>query len=331
MKKYIGITDSDKPKYCGTYVTEQNAGNDIFNFSEYNGKCYGYVHNEGDLVLPAHVAQSFDLEDDQDEMIEDVLVVWCSFKDKNTARIVGWYKNAILFRQEQYQPSFTNPDYDLDYYFQADSKDCVLLPENQRTFKMERAAKAGKGKGFGTSDIWFADSPYARNELIPQVLDYIGSYAGPRENFVLTDEMIRALPVEINAVSVPGEKTAQQQEFIQKGLAVFEQEDYLTALSWFNAACPMKETPDVLYYMAFCLYNLSAFDEARVLLEKSLASGPESFPAMELLAFCSDMTGDWDITIEYLEKMLELTKDESAKEEILRMTAEMHAYLDEEE
>ena len=338
MKKYMGITDSDKPKYCGSFVTEQNAGSDIFNFSEYNGKCYGYVHHEGDLVLPEHVAQNFNLEDDQDDMIEGVLVVWCSFKDKNSARIVGWYKNAVLYREEQYQPSFTNPDYELDYFFEADSKDCFLLPENQRNFKIERAAKAGKGRGFGNTDIWFADSPYARNDLIPKVADYIESYDGPRDNFILTDEMIRALPEEIKAAPAGEEKAAQPQEtaaeqqqmFIQKGLKFFEQEEYPAALSWFNAACRVKETPEVLYYTAFCLYNLSAFDKARVLLEKSLESGPESPAAMELLAFCSDMTGDWDMTIKYLEKLLDLTQEESAREEIRRMTAEMHSYLDEE-
>ena len=32
MKKYQGITDDDKPKYCGAYVSEQTAGADIFNF-----------------------------------------------------------------------------------------------------------------------------------------------------------------------------------------------------------------------------------------------------------------------------------------------------------
>lgn len=319
MQKYQGITDSDKPKYCGSYIMEDAAGADIFNFSEYNGKCYGYVQNEGDLILPDHLAVNFELPAGQDDTIKGVLVVWCAFKDKNTAKIIGWYKNAVLHREEQYQPSFTNPEYELDYYFEADSKDCYLLSEKQRVFTIERASKAGKGKGFGRSDIWFADSPYAQSELIPQVVKYIESYTGPRENFILTEEMIHSLPAK--------DTDESREVLIQKGLEFFAGEKYLDALARFNAARQMEETPDVLYYTAFCLYNFAAFDKARVLLEKSLETKPDSLPATELLAFCSDMTGDWHTTQKCLEKMIDLTKDEAAREIIQGTIAEMHTYF----
>lgn len=323
MKKYQGITDNDKPKYCGAYVSEQAAGADIFNFSEYNGKCYGYVMNEGDLVFPDHLAGTFETVSDQDCTTGGVLVVWCAFKDKNTARIVGWYKNALLYREEQYQPSFTNPEYELDYFFAARSGECYLLPESQRTFKIERAAKAGKGKGFGHSDIWLADSPYAQNELIPEVVKYIESYDGPRVNFVLTEEMIDALPQEAASET--------REDLIQKGFRFFEKEEYLEALSWFNAARRISETPDALYYTAYCLYHLAAFDKARILLEKCLAADADSRSVLELSAFCSDMTGDWDRTVEYLGKMIDLTQEEDAKETIRSTIAEIHAYLEAEE
>ena len=319
MKKYQGITDDDKPKYCGAYVSEQTAGADIFNFSEYNGMCYGYVMNEGDLIIPEHLAAVFDKTSDHDCTTDGVLVVWCAFKDKNTARIVGWYKNAVLYREEQYQPSFTNPEYELDYYFAAKSGDCYLLPENQRTFKIERAVKAGKGKGFGRSDIWFADSAYAREELIPEVLKYMESYNGPRVNFVLTEEMANALPQDSAAVS--------REDLIEKGLRLFEKEEYIEAISWFNAALGIRDTPDVRYYTAYCLYHLAAFDKARILLEECLAEDRNSRAVMELLAFCSDMTGKWDKTVEYLGKMIDLTQEENVKEEIRGTIAEIHNYL----
>ena len=332
MKKYQGITDDDIPKYCGEYISEEASGADIFNFSEYNGKCYGYVMNEGDLILPDHLAKDFAGEHGQQDTTPGVLVVWCAFKDKNTARIVGWYKNAVLYRHEQYRPSFTNPEYELDYFFEADAKDCLLLPVNQRTYKLERASKAGKGRGFGRTDIWFADSPYAVNELIPEVVQYIESYTGPRDNFVLTEDMINALPAEGDIVpAAEPDNTHPQEDLIQKGLAYFEKEDYTGAITWFNAAGKVRETPEVLYYKAFCLYNLAAFDKARVLLERSQELRPGSLPVMELLAFCSDMTGDWDTTLDCLAKMIDLTQDEAAKETIRNTIAQMHAYLSEEE
>jgi len=329
MKKYKGITDSDKPKYCGEYVSEQNAGSDIFNFSEYNGKCYGYVLQEGDLVLPGQSAgdqnpdsdHKDDSDPDKDSTIDDYLVVWCAGKDKNSMRIVGWYKNAVLYKKEQYQPSFTNPEYELDYFFEADSKDCVLLPESKRVFKMERAEKSGKGRGFGRGNVWFADSPYAQTELVPEVVKYIESYDGPRENFVLTDEMIHALPE-----AAPG---AAREELVKNGLRFFEEENYLAALQWFNAARQMKESMDVVYFTAYCLYHLAAFDQALLLLGKCLQANPDIPSVIELVAFCSDMIGDWEKTMEYLEKLNALTRDEDAKKEIQNTLLEMHAFLDE--
>ncbi len=331
MKKYQGITDADKPKYFGTYVVEQDAKADIFNFSEYNGKCYGYVRNDGDLILPGHLTQDYRDEYENRDSIGEFLIVWCSFADKNTARIVGWYRNAVIFKKEQYQPSFTNPEYELDYFFNADSNNCVLLPVDQRTFRIEKSAKAGKGKGFGREDIWLADSLYAKEELIPAVIAYIESYAGPRDNFVLTQEMEEAIPDSLNtlseAESIQGEE-ARREDYIQEGLRIFEQEKYLSAISWFNAALQLKESPDVLYYKAYCLYYLSAFDKAGDLLQKSLEDRPDSLPANELMAFCSDMTGDWDAAYTYLKKTLELTVEDDKKDVIQNTMSEMKAYLD---
>ena len=284
MKKYQGITEDDKPKYCGEYVREEDAESDIFNFSEYNGRCYGYVRHTGDLVPPTAGG-----EDDS-----KCLIIWCAFKDKNQGRVVGWYKDAALFAEEQYQPSFTNPDYELDYYFSAESKNCVLLPENKRILKVERAAKAGRGKGFGKDDVWYADSEYAKTVLIPEVLHFIEAYDGPRENFVLTDEAVRALPPDISGTA---------EELHAKALSFIEAEDYLTALSWCNAALAVEEQPDYLYTSAYCLYGLSAFDRAKVPLEKCLAIDPLNIRVLEILAFCSDMTGDFEKTRYYLEKM----------------------------
>jgi len=152
---------------------------------------------------------------------------------------------------------------------------------------------------------------------------YIESYNGARVNFVLTEEMINALPQEA--------ESEIREDLIQNGLRFFEKEEYLEALSWFNAALRISDTSDVRYYTAYCLYHLAAFDKARILLEKCLAVDAKSRYVLELLAFCSDMTGDWDRTVEYLGKMIDLTQEEDAKEEVRSTIAEIHAYLEAEE
>ena len=55
----------------------------------------------------------------------------------------------------------------LVYNFEADSKDCYLISENQRKFGVLRAPKNGKGRGMGQRSIWYAESEYAQDELIP--------------------------------------------------------------------------------------------------------------------------------------------------------------------
>ena len=317
MKQYQGITDDDKPKYRGNYLSEQDAANDIFNFSEYNGRCYGYVRHEGELTPPAWLEDASAWKDRQTQAD---LVVWCAFKDRNTARIVGWYRDAVLHRDEQYRPSFTNPDYELDYFIETESKNAFLLPENSRTFRIDSADRAGKGKGFGKTDVWFAESEYARKELVPAVLEYIRSYTGPRGNFVLTDGLAEALPADMDA-------SVGQEELLREAVRRIENEDFTGALSYCNAALKPGSTPEILYTKAYCLYSLSAFDKARELLEKCRAQDPANLRITEMLAFCSDMAGDWDDTLVYLEELLEGTREEESRDAIRDMIAEIRGYV----
>ncbi|MBQ1785214.1 MAG: hypothetical protein II005_00570, partial [Turicibacter sp.] len=61
----------------------------------------------------------------------------------------------------------------LYYRFEADINDCTLLPEQDRRYQIGRAKKVGKGKGFGQSNVWYANTEIAQKEVIPEVIKYI--------------------------------------------------------------------------------------------------------------------------------------------------------------
>jgi len=95
----------------------------------------------GDMNIEAH----FKGVNKHQSFLEDVLLIWVATNDTNETRIVGWYRDAKVYRVQQFQKSFTNQDFDLCYNIVADSKNCYLLPEGERTFPIQRAAKADKG------------------------------------------------------------------------------------------------------------------------------------------------------------------------------------------
>ncbi|MCM1314195.1 MAG: hypothetical protein NC205_08295 [Prevotella sp.] len=170
MKSYCG-DENDTPVNGGKYIAENKDGGEVYNFLEYDGRCYGYFMYYGDMV---HIER---IEDNGRNTVDNVLVVWVAKPDKPDSHsvIVGWYKNATVYRYSQTNLSYRYGIY-RDYNIVADAKNCYLLPENKRNFIIPRASKSGKGKGMGQSPIWYADSEYAKKEFVPKVLEYIENY-----------------------------------------------------------------------------------------------------------------------------------------------------------
>jgi len=99
MKYYNGITEEDKPINGGAYIKENENGGEVYNFRDYNGYCYGFVKLNGDMALEKH----YEGVTSNQPYVEDVLVIWVATNKDNETRIVGWYKNATVYRKEQYE------------------------------------------------------------------------------------------------------------------------------------------------------------------------------------------------------------------------------------
>lgn len=169
MAHYQGNTDNDMIVGGGSYDPMDK--HDVFNFQDVNGKCYGYVQVKGQMKL-----SNIDDSKEWYGKIDDVLVVWVATNDIMGGRyIVGWYNHATVYAD--YQSSGLKERKKYQYNIEADSKDCVLVPVDSRTFLIPR------GKGFfGQAQTWYAKGKDAEEKHILEkfrkdVLDYINTYS----------------------------------------------------------------------------------------------------------------------------------------------------------
>ena len=159
MKYYRGvIKDIDEPVNGGKYVTENNDGGECYNFEPVS-------FSDGDLmfgyVMPPPQTVELHIENiigcagaKKEDVINDVIVVWCAKEnDHRSTRVVGWYRNATVYRFGQVLQF--DDGYEQYFNFVADRRDCILLPEEERRktkWYVPHGGKKGKDFGFGRSN-----------------------------------------------------------------------------------------------------------------------------------------------------------------------------------
>lgn len=161
MNEYRGITDTDKIINGGKYVEANNVGGEIFNFKEYNGEYYGYVQPKSDKQNVSGGRINIDQlgASPSDESIDGINVIFTAKGPKGTV-IIGFYKNATVYREKQIHPYSDLLDTQgkpYGYRFKAKKGDVRLLPVDDRTIPVPRATgKNGSIGGMGQSPVWYA-------------------------------------------------------------------------------------------------------------------------------------------------------------------------------
>lgn len=205
MKEYRGVTDNDTPVNGGSYVDDTNDAHEAYNFDKItfdddNEKlpyCLGFFETKctnGESRNQLHIEKIDDNVDKNIEAIDDVLVVWCAKGETNDfTSVVGWYKNATVYRYYQ-ELEFSN-GFIQDYNVLAKAEDCILLPLNVRSRRtmwwVPRVAKKnGPSYGFGQANVWFANEKNnkAKNDYINKLVNQINEYNG--ENYMLKESLI---------------------------------------------------------------------------------------------------------------------------------------------
>lgn len=150
MDKYDGI-DGDSINRGGSY-NKTATGHEVCNFTNSDGYVYGYVQPTGQIKIEKLGANR------KDGKIDGITVVWLAGPDSGGTAVVGWYKNATVFResQELISPSLTHrKNHITTFRIKALWKDAFLLPYENRSLMIPRAVKGG----IGQSNVWYANTP----------------------------------------------------------------------------------------------------------------------------------------------------------------------------
>lgn len=195
--KYYDNRFLDIPENGGAYVSQHNDAFEKYNFQECSDGYYrGFVetkhhkgYEQGNLTNTfnqIHI-ERIDPEYKNKDVIDNVLVVFCAKPNGGKTIIVGWYKNAKVYR---YRPTYEERIYNLE----AKISDCTLLNVVDREYPIPRAN--GENFGFGQSNVLFTDVDKAK-DLVSKVLDYIN---GNGYESIIENEIVE-----------------EQQEFIENG------------------------------------------------------------------------------------------------------------------
>lgn len=160
MNNYNGHVN-DIPQGGGAY-NKTNVGHEIYNFSSYDENYYGYVQPpHKDTIKLERITKR--KEDEKIQCISDVLVVWVARKPNFGQVIIGWYKNATVYRHYQYvkEEVLAEREYKYDEY-SIYSKDATLLPSDLRNKPI---------KEMGRANTWFGE-----DSINEDVLKYIYDY-----------------------------------------------------------------------------------------------------------------------------------------------------------
>lgn len=194
MENYNGQSIDDKLKGGGTYVIEQGRGGETCNFTEYRGVFYGFVQPVQNTIRIEKIGANV-----TDEKISGVTVVWTAKRPKGGTVVVGWYKNATIYRKFQKfdKRSLTHKRNDVGgYWIKCKTGNQKLLPVDERIFGIPRGGEGEMGK----SPIWYADSEKMRG-FIKSVKKLIaGRFESPSAKRSKSVDPERNLKVERAAI-----------------------------------------------------------------------------------------------------------------------------------
>lgn len=195
MNRYRGQTGNDHIAGGGAFVEEHGYGHEIYNFEPFEGKVYGYVQPPRSGYNQPH-GPGIKIErlggSAGDDSISGVLAIWVATSPQGGSYVVGWYRNATVFRHWQPPPPHANRHYDgqdLGYYVCSPVEDAVLLHPDERLLQVPRGES-----GMGQANVWYADDPNQHKHIRQAVISFIADRTIPsveQGSFSETDPFLR--------------------------------------------------------------------------------------------------------------------------------------------
>lgn len=185
MKFYKGPKPGDEKPVGGGSYNSTEVGHEAYNFLSIDGHRYGYFQPH--MTPPYDInIKRIDPNCDADQ-IDNVLVIW--FATNPIAKgqvVVGWYKNATVFRSIQ-SPTSLPQRGNYNYNIIAKAKDCTLLPISKRKYPVGHDTASTKEGNPGQANAFYTldekgqekDIKDTKNAWIKDLLAYVEAYEGP--------------------------------------------------------------------------------------------------------------------------------------------------------
>ena len=171
MFRYQGITGDDQISGGGAYIDINQTGHEICNFLEHEEALFGYVEPPGQETATGKRININNLgASNSDQSISGITVVWTSTRQSFGNVIVGWYRDATVFREFQ-EFTVTPPIHQRNdlrgYRISALANQSRLLSPEERTFVVQ---------GMGQANLWYARLPKGV-ALVQKVEAYINEHS----------------------------------------------------------------------------------------------------------------------------------------------------------
>lgn len=272
MKYYTGEGDEETlVPSCG------------YNFQYVNGFYYGY--GEG--------LDSIDIENiegvkKEDEEVNDVTVVWTSHNREGINKVIGWYKNATIYRNKKSYLSLEGERLDFKYSIVAPADKALLLPMEERELD---AKDIKEGVAFEKDEKYISD-----------IAMYIHNYAGDQMNYVFAKK-------DVDGKSILNLQDYEMyfmkaDEFLAKNL-------YGKAIRCFNKAIEMEPAMTMGYsFKASIFLSLKMYDEAIEVYNEILKLDKDDTEAMYCLGLAYGLIGEYSKCEKYIGEYLKYEKDD---------------------
>ena len=157
MRDYRGQTPSDPIVGGGTHPEKF----EVENFLPLNGRCYVHVNNNSIDLAKLDSGMEAGAE-----YLDGVTVVFVATRPEGGRVVVGWYRNARVWREPRPRPEAGHY-----YYFaEAEEEDCTLLNVDEREFEVQQAREGVFG--MGQANIRYTDDPLA-GPVVRRLREYI--------------------------------------------------------------------------------------------------------------------------------------------------------------
>ena len=265
MKYYVGEGDEEKEvPPCG------------YNFQYTNGYYYGYGRGLDDIKI-----EELEGITSEDDKVEDVLVVWLAPNRNGETCIVGWYKNATVYRQAMTELTLDSERFERTYSIVAPAKGSLLLPMEERNYIVEH--------------VNVPIEYHMDQEQLAKIRAYIHNYAGDCMNLVLTEKELNGV-LSINM---------DYERYFYKADEFLAKDAYAKAIRCFNKAIA-EEPNETLGYecKASILLSLKMYDEALELYRKVVELDGDNDLAYYCLGLISGLKKEYEQALPYFDRYL---------------------------